>query len=245
MDNKQQRYAETYHTAFASGYKVGSAMWASFCEDILDSWTGHSPETTKIATEWRDRLDANRERTSELAARILQRGETKEMARGYRRVNNLCLDHAIRTAVTLKAKEYFRDTYRTIQEEGLMGEQAMDTLVAACVLLAFHYHGDGSERWKSAEDLEEMTGVPSKEIERISEKVRNVISGQNPELEEDLERSWDDPEDFDPRFGVVPVPGSREDRNLLDTLTPEEFAEKIGAVMKGSNDACKDRASHP
>lgn len=109
-NNSQQRYAETYHRAFASGYKVASAMWASFCEDILDSWTGHSPGTTKIATEWRDRLDANRERTSELAARILRRGETKEMARGYRRVNNVCLNHVIPTAVTLKAKEYFRDT---------------------------------------------------------------------------------------------------------------------------------------
>lgn len=121
----------------------------------------------------------------------------------------------------------------------------MDTLVAACVLLAFYYHGDRSERWKSAEDLEEMTGVPSEEIERVSEKVRNVIGGQNPELEEDLEGSWDDLEDFDPKFGVVPVPGSTEDKYLLDTLTPEEFDEKIGVVVKCSKDTRKAHASCP
>lgn len=231
---KQQRYAEAYDRAFASGYKVASAMWASFCEDILDSWTSFSPGKMRIAIEWRNRLDGNRGRTSELATRILQRGETKDIAKAYRRVSSVCLDHGVTTAVAAKAKQYFRDAYRAIQGEGLKGEQAMDTLVAACILLAFHHRGDGSERWKSAEDVEEMTGVSGKEITRISDKVRNVIGGQVPELVEDVEGSWDDLEDFDPRYGVVPVLGSREDKDLLDTGTPENFDEKTSKVMKCS-----------
>lgn len=231
---KQQVQADDYERGSSTGHKVASAMWSSFCQDILDSWPGQSKSPINLASEWQQRLDNIMNRAPDIATQILERGQTKEMAKGHKTVNIVCLDHGITTVVPAKAKGYFRDACRAMEGEAVEREETMEELVAACILLAFQSHGQGSERWRTAEDLEEMTNVLSDKIDQMVAAVRRLLGERSPELVEDLGGGWEDMADFDPRCGGLPVPGVKE---KIQVQAPKMDIRKgsVEAVPEGSN----------